>query len=228
MACDIFDRPENGYQEFYASGLLSDYLERSGFSVERGACGLATAFRAEWENGSGGPVIGFLGEYDALNELGHGCGHHLQTPACIGAAVALRKHLDDVPYKLVVYGTPAEETTGGKIDMIEAGCFGELDVAFSYHSGRATGGIGWVEGTPISNGDIYGIRRTPAAVLTWEEVPLMPWVLSFHGVECMHEHLVDGRSSLHCARRYRPQQYCSRTCSSLHPPLHRIGHISKT
>lgn len=57
LACDIFDRPENGYQEFFASGLLSDYLERSGFSVERGAGGLATAFRAEWENGSGARLL---------------------------------------------------------------------------------------------------------------------------------------------------------------------------
>lgn len=192
LACDIFDRPENGYQEFFASGLLSDYLERSGFSVERGACGLATAFRAEWENGSGGPVIGFLGEYDALNELGHGCGHHLQTPACIGAAMALRKHLDDVPYKLVVYGTPAEETTGGKIDMIEAGCFRELDVAFSYHSGRATGVSGGSKALQSATVTFLGIPSHASSSPHLGRSALDAMVLSFHGVECMREHLMDG------------------------------------
>ncbi|CCQ97214.1 hypothetical protein CULT_590047 [[Clostridium] ultunense Esp] len=138
LASFIFDNPEYNYEEYKAAELLTNYLRKQGFTVETGVAGLPTAFRAEWENGTGGPVIGFLGEYDALKDLGHGCGHHLQTPICIGAALAVRKNIQDKPYKLVIYGTPAEETTGGKLIMAKTGCFKELDVAFAYHSAGAT------------------------------------------------------------------------------------------
>ena len=84
---DIFDRPEIGFEETFACDTLCAYLEKQGFKVEKGVGTLPTAFRAEYENGAGGPVIGYLGEYDALANLGHGCGHHLQTPAAIGAAL---------------------------------------------------------------------------------------------------------------------------------------------
>ena len=79
LSDDIFDHPEIGFEEEYAAKLLCDYLEKEGFTVQRGIADLPTAFRAEYEQGTGGPVVGFLGEYDALAGLGHGCGHHLQT-----------------------------------------------------------------------------------------------------------------------------------------------------
>ena len=71
--------------------MLENALEKEGFLVERGIGGLETAFRATWRNGDGGPNIGIMGEYDALAEVGHGCGHHLQTPAAIAAGVAVKQ-----------------------------------------------------------------------------------------------------------------------------------------
>lgn len=137
IACDIFDHPECGREEYYACDLLTRFLEEEGFTVERGVGGLATAFRAAWEQGSGGPAIGFMMEYDALRGMGHACGHHLQGPATMGAALALKAVVKE-PFKLVLYGTPDEESRGGKIDMVEAGLFRDVDVMFSYHTGRST------------------------------------------------------------------------------------------
>ena len=89
MSDQIFDHPEMAFKEMFASGLLEDYLERSGFEVERGLGSLPTAFRAVFKRGEAGPRIGLLCEYDALPS-GHACGHQLQGPAVAGAAVAVR------------------------------------------------------------------------------------------------------------------------------------------
>lgn len=136
MADFIFDHPETAFRETRASGLLADFLEGEGFAVERGLGSLPTAFRAVWERGSGGPVLGLLCEYDAL-EMGHACAHHLQGPAVAAAAKAV-KDVDGPPVRLVVYGTPAEEGGGGKIRMLEEGYLAELEAALMMHGGSAT------------------------------------------------------------------------------------------
>jgi amidohydrolase len=134
----IFDNPETDCKEYKAMETLTDYLQKNGFKVEKGIGGIETAFRAVYENGSGGPSLGLLCEYDALENIGHACGHHMQGPAICYAASAFKEVYKDKPYKLVVYGTPAEETTGGKIIMIENGCFKDIDVALMFHGGPTT------------------------------------------------------------------------------------------
>ncbi|MDD6569958.1 MAG: amidohydrolase, partial [Acidaminococcus sp.] len=139
MSDAIFDHPEIGPNEVFASGLLTDYLKAHGFQVEKGVGGLPTAFRAIWKNGEGGPNLGLLCEYDALPGMGHGCGHQMQGPGILGAAVAIQQAAGDKPFTLTVYGTPAEENLSGKYLMIEHGCtFQELDVALMMHGGPAT------------------------------------------------------------------------------------------
>lgn len=138
MADFIFDHPEYEGKEYQAAELLTEYLEKNGFLVERGVGGYETAFRAVFRNGTGGPTVGILCEYDALRGLGHACGHHMQGPACLGAAVALKESGGEEPFTLVVYGTPAEETLGAKCDMVARGCFKELDTAFMMHGSPTT------------------------------------------------------------------------------------------
>ena len=138
MADSIFDDPELGFQEFHAQKKLTDYLTQSGFQVETGTGGVETAFRAEFRNGQGGPRIGLLCEYDALEGLGHACGHHMQGPAIVGAAKALKDCAGDRPFSVVVYGTPAEETAHGKLRMLEKGCFQDIDVALMMHGSPTT------------------------------------------------------------------------------------------
>ena len=138
MADQIYDLAEPGMEEFQSSKLLADYLQNHGFTVEMGIAGLPTAFRAVYEQGEGGPSFGFLAEYDALKDIGHACGHHMQGPSVIGAALALKDICKEQSYKIVVYGTPAEETIGGKIIMQEKGCFQDIDIALMMHAAPTT------------------------------------------------------------------------------------------
>ncbi|AYV66518.1 amidohydrolase [Niallia circulans] len=129
----IGENPELGHEEFKACEILTDTLKQHGFNVEIGICDLPTAFKATFDSGNDGPVIGYMAEYDALPELGHACGHNLIGTMGIAAGIGLSKVLSETGGKVIVYGTPAEETKGGKVTMAEAGIFEELDVAMMVH-----------------------------------------------------------------------------------------------
>lgn len=191
IACDIFDHPEIGREEYYASDLLAKLLEGEGFAVERGMGGLETAFRATWEQGSGGPSIGFMMEYDALRGMGHACGHHLQGATTIGAALALKAVVKE-PFKLVLYGTPDEESKGGKIDMVEADLFRDVDVMFSYHTGRSTSCSFANKALSPQHVTFHGIPAH-ASGGPWKGRSAMDaMLLAFHGLEILREHVKDG------------------------------------
>ena len=146
---DIWDHPQTGFYEDYAAELLSGVLEREGFHVKRQVASLPTAFVGEW--GSGSPVIGILGEYDALPGMsqkvqaekepvetgapGHACGHNLLGVAGIGAILALKRAMENsgIQGTIRYYGCPAEETLIGKVFMARDGAFDGLDVALTWH-----------------------------------------------------------------------------------------------
>src|SRR5262245_14566354 len=137
------DNPEIGLEEYRASARLAGMLEKSGAEVERGIAEMPTAFRAALAgSSSGGPAIAILAEYDALPEVGHGCGHNIIGNAAIGAGMALsrlgqRGELGDLAGKVVVIGTPAEESvvpnSGGKIDILEHGYLDDVNAAIMIH-----------------------------------------------------------------------------------------------
>lgn len=129
----IHANPELRFQEVQASAWLAEKLEADGFKVERGVGGLPTAFRAELEGGRRGPSIAVLAEYDALEGLGHACGHNIIATAGVGAALALAPSMPQLPGKLVVVGTPAEEGGGGKAILLKQGVFDGLDAALMIH-----------------------------------------------------------------------------------------------
>ncbi|WNF38229.1 M20 family metallopeptidase [Bacillaceae bacterium IKA-2] len=129
----IGENPELGHEEWQASKLLAETLTKHGFQVEMGTSGLATAFEAVFDSGISGPSIGFMAEYDALPDIGHACGHNLIGTMAIAAAIGLSKVINKVGGKLYVYGTPAEETRGGKVTMADDGVLNHLDVAMMVH-----------------------------------------------------------------------------------------------
>ncbi|PPD57765.1 M20 family metallopeptidase [Dehalogenimonas etheniformans] len=131
IALDIHDNPELGFHEHQAAAWLTDHLKKNGFTVEMGIADLPTAWKATY--GSGKPVIAFVGEYDALPEVGHACGHNLIGTASVGAAVAARQLADKFGGTVVMIGTPAEELYGGKIPMVKKGIFNDLDAAMLVH-----------------------------------------------------------------------------------------------
>jgi amidohydrolase len=142
VAAFIGAHPELGHEEKHAFALLTSELEYLGFQLDRGTLGLETAFIAEYRSAKPGPLIGLLAEYDALPEIGHACGHHLICTMAVGAAAGLRTIVDETGGTIRVYGTPAEETKGAKIDMAAAGLFDDCDIAIMahpYHSYERSG-----------------------------------------------------------------------------------------
>ncbi len=131
LSLRIHAHPETAFQEHRSAQWLADYLEANGFQVERGICGIATAFRASY--GSGRPVIAFLAEYDALPGIGHGCGHNIIGTASTAAGIAARAAADALGGTVLVIGTPAEEAAGGKVYMAARGAFDGLDCAMLVH-----------------------------------------------------------------------------------------------
>ncbi len=130
---EIHANPEVANKEVKASRLLAIELERAGFKVELGVAGLETAILAVHPEQSDGPTIAILGEYDALPEIGHACGHNLIATSALGACLAIGAFKKDIPGKLIFMGTPAEEASGGKIFMVEKGLFKDVDAAMMFH-----------------------------------------------------------------------------------------------
>jgi metal-dependent amidase/aminoacylase/carboxypeptidase family protein len=123
--------PELAYEEVRAAEWVAVALEDVGMKVERSAHGLPTALRAS--AGSAGPNVVLCAEYDALPGIGHACGHNVIAASAVGAGVALAGLAEDLGIRVTVLGTPAEESGGGKIDLLRAGAFDDADVAMMVH-----------------------------------------------------------------------------------------------
>ena len=142
LSLAIHRTPELGYQEREASLRLTEFLEGDGFTVARGYRGVETAYRGDAEGKSEGARVAILAEYDALADLGHGCGHNLIAMIGTAAAVAVREVIAELPGSVAAIGTPAEEGGGGKVALIRAGGFDDVDAAMMIHptSGRSLAG----------------------------------------------------------------------------------------
>jgi len=150
----LWDNPELAFTEFKSAKYLCDVLRSEGFAVEENLAGIATAFSGAF--GSGKPVIGILGEFDALSGLsqvagitepksaggtaGHGCGHNLLGTGSLGAAIAVKKYLEETgaPGTVIYFGCPGEEGGSGKSFMARDGVFDCLDAAITWHPGDQT------------------------------------------------------------------------------------------
>ncbi len=147
----IWELAELGLIEFKSSALLAAELKKHGFRVVRGVAGMPTAFVASW--GKGKPVVGFLGEYDALPGLsqkdipreepiesgkpGHGCGHNIYGTSAMAAAIAVKKVMEKSGLRGTIkfFGCPAEENYSGKVYMVQDGCFKYVDAVLGHHPG---------------------------------------------------------------------------------------------
>ncbi|MGW0364658.1 amidohydrolase [Streptomyces sp. NPDC002990] len=138
VALELHRTPELAFQEHRAAEVLTGHFEREGFQVERGVAGLSTAFVARAGGNGNGPRVALLLEYDALPDLGHACGHNLIAAAGLGAALALRGALGQVDGTILAIGTPAEESGGGKVTLVESEVFAGVDAALMFHPGVNT------------------------------------------------------------------------------------------
>ena len=149
VALDIWNYAESGFKENKSSALLQSTLQENGFTVDAGIAGMPTAFVASY--GSGKPVIALLAEFDALPGLsqdsssikspitdkinGHACGHHLFGAGSVASAIAIKTLLKEGKIKgtIKLFGSPAEEGGGGKVYLVRAGLFNDVDIALHWH-----------------------------------------------------------------------------------------------
>ena len=206
-AKEIWDHPQVALQEAFASKLLADELAANGFSIEWGAGHMPTAFVATW--GQGAPIIGYLGEYDALPGLsqhvdlvkspierggaGHGCGHNLFGTACMAAVVALKQVMEAhaIPGTIRFYCCPAEETLVGKTFMARDGVFDDLDAAISWHPSRTN--ILWNGSSLAVNSfkvNFHGVASHAGAAPHLGRSALDGVMLMDVGVNYLREHII--------------------------------------
>jgi aminobenzoyl-glutamate utilization protein B len=185
-------------------------LGEAGFRIaSRGTSGVPTAFVAEWSQGSGGPVVGYLPEYDALPGLGnaaeprqapgptgsasgHGCGHNMLGAGCTGAAMALRRMMEEAgrPGTIRVYGCAAEETEGAKVYMARDGLFADLDAALAWHPAPVAG-AGLARLAAVDKAKVmFNGRSAHAGFAPWEGRSALKAAEMFGlGVQMMREHV---------------------------------------
>ena len=203
----IWDQPETAFQEFHSTDILCELLEKEGFKVERNLAGIATAFSGTY--GFGKPVVGILGEFDALSGLsqesqslkkiamedgapGHGCGHNLLGTGSVAAAIAVKEYLEKNQKEgtVVFFGCPGEEGGSGKSFMARDGVFDQLDFAVTWHPGDKN--LVSV-GSSLANYQIiyrfYGQASHAAACPELGRSALDALILAFQGIEFLREHV---------------------------------------
>ncbi len=203
----IWEFAELGLQEFKSSALLADELRKAGFKVEMGVAGMPTAFVATY--GSGKPTIGIMGEYDALGGVsqktvpwkepvvegapGHGCGHNIHGTSGMAAAVATKMAMEAFGVKGTVqfFGTPAEETAGGKVYMVRDGLFDGLDAVLSHHPGSMnTGGYSGNNAVNDAKFHFYGVSSHAAGSPEQGRSAIDAVELMNIGVNYLREHVI--------------------------------------
>lgn len=185
----LYDHPELGDEEYESSKLLINFLESHHFKVESGIVDRPTAFKAEFTSSQPGPTIAYLAEYDALPGIGHGCGHNLIATISVGAGVVLSKFIEEIGGKVIVFGTPAEETNGAKVPMSAEGVFDDVDVAMMVHPSD----FSFESGASLAMDAIqfaYQGKAAHAAAAPEEGINALDGVLQlFNGINALREHV---------------------------------------
>jgi aminobenzoyl-glutamate utilization protein B len=206
LSDQIWAYAETALREHRSAKALADYAEKQGFRVERGVAHMPTAFVASY--GSGRPLIGIMGEYDALPGLsqkaqpskaplaegaaGHGCGHNLFGAASLGAALAIKEQIQAGALKGTIrfYGTPAEENVGGKTYMARDGLFDDVDVMLAWHPGDETQADTLSSQAMVDVAVEFRGRSAHAANDPWNGRSAVDALELFtHGVNLMREHI---------------------------------------
>ena len=189
MSDFIYENPELGNEEYKAVEVLTSFLEEHNFKVEREFLDIKTAFRATFESSKPGLTVGYLCEYDALPEIGHGCAHNMIGTMSAGAGVVLSKVIEEIGGKIIVYGTPAEETNGAKVFFAEAGVFDELDAAMILHPDAETSR----SGTSVALYPLqftYKGKTAHAASCPHEGINALNSVIQlFNGIDALRQHV---------------------------------------
>ena len=186
---DIHEHPELGMEEFHAVQIITEMLEKYGFSIERNVCDIKTSFIASYKGRKSGPVIGFLAEYDALPGLGHGCGHNLIASLAVSNGIALRDAIDEYGGEVRVIGCPAEETRGAKVELANAGKFDDLSVAMMGHPCGRHGASGIMYALDSERFEFFG-KSAHAGGAPWMGINALNGVIeTFNNINALRGHI---------------------------------------
>jgi amidohydrolase len=186
----IHEHPELAFKEEQAHAWLTEFLEKQGATVERGVGGLPTAFRATIAGRGPGPTIAIMAEYDALPGIGHACGHNVIATAGVGAGAALAA-LGALPFagRVQVIGTPAEEGGAGKVKLLDAGVFRDVDAAMMIHGRCGTQVWRPTLGIIKVKVEFFG-RAAHASSWPWRGVNALNGVISlFNALDAMRQQI---------------------------------------
>ncbi len=184
----IHAHPELGYQETFASQLLKDTLHTFGFEIEVNFAGIQTAFCARKNSGSG-PRVAFLAEYDALPEIGHACGHNLIATTALTAGIGLGSVVAETGGEVWVVGTPAEETDGAKVHLVNRGGFKGVDAALMVHPHMGNYYLTESLAMDAIQLEFFG-KPSHAAAAPWEGINALDAViLTFNNVNALRQQI---------------------------------------
>lgn len=211
MSDYLYHHPELGDQEYQSMKLLTDFLTSHGFSVDKGIVGRPTAFKAVYDSGKPGPAVAFLCEYDALPGVGHGCGHNMIGTMSAGAGLLLSKIIGETGGRVVVLGTPAEETNGAKVAMAEQGIFNGIDAAMIVHPADESYESGESLAMDAIQFDFRG-KSAHAASNPEDGINALDAAIQlFNGVNALRQHVT---SDVRCPypRHYQRRRHCRKHC----------------
>lgn len=185
----LYENPELGDEEYKAVSLLTDFFTKNGFEVENSLYGLGTTFRAVYDSHKEGANIALFCEYDALPQIGHGCGHNLISSMSAGAALGLKAVLDETGGKVTVFGTQAEETSGVKGILADKGAYDGVTVAMMAHPAAVSEESGASLALNAVKFEYFGKAAHAAAIPEKGINALDGVILLYNGVNALRQHV---------------------------------------
>ncbi len=189
LSLEIYKNPELGYEEFKACKLHTDLLKKYGFNIQTNFSGVETGFKAEYKSNKPGLTVAYMAEYDALPEIGHGCGHNLLGTVSTGAGIILKQIIDEIGGTVIVFGTPAEETSGAKVTYVENHEFDNVDIAMMAHPGSEYTRSGSSLALEPVQFEFYGKTAHAAASPEKGVNALDAAIQTFNSINALREHI---------------------------------------
>lgn len=223
LSLEIYNNPELGYEEFKACKLHTDILRKHGFTVQDNFSGVETGFKAEYKSAKEGITVAYMAEYDALPGIGHGCGHNILGTVSTGAGIILKQIIDEIGGTVVVFGTPAEETSGAKVTYVENHEFDHVDIALMAHPGSEYTKSGTSLALEPVQFEFYGKTAHAAAAPEKGVNALDAAIQTFNSINALREHIrsdsrvhgviLDGGKAANVVPDYSKSQFYVRSTS---------------
>jgi amidohydrolase len=223
LSLEIYNKPELGYEEFQSCRLHTEILKKYGFDVQTNFSGVETGFKAEYKSSKPGLTVAYMAEYDALPGIGHGCGHNLLGTVSTGAGIVLKQIIDEIGGTVIVFGTPAEETSGAKVTYVENHEFDKVDIAMMAHPGNDYVKSGTSLALEPIQFEFFGKTAHAAASPDKGVNALDAAIQTFNSVNALREHfrsdsrvhgvILDGGKAANIVPEYSMSQFYVRSTS---------------